>query len=162
MVYKNHRGLATQWERARSRRGRMPAAVRMLIEFAGKEPDLITEENSRIISFTARMSTSGLTTPCASATAAFVLRTRYRRLAYPEHPASPTRTPASCHPEQGGFRPTQSRALSQLRFPCHGLLCGLRLSEALSLQVSDIDGARMTIHVHAEGCQRPRACPIPP
>lgn len=39
--------------------------------------------------------------------------------------------------------------------------CGLRISEALSLQVSDIDGKRMMIHVHRGKGAKDRYVPLP-
>ncbi len=39
--------------------------------------------------------------------------------------------------------------------------CGLRLSEALSLQVADIDGKRMMIHVHRGKGAKDRYVPLP-
>jgi integrase/recombinase XerD len=40
--------------------------------------------------------------------------------------------------------------------------CGLRISEALALQVTDIDGKRMMIHVHRGKGAKDRYVPLPP
>jgi integrase/recombinase XerD len=39
--------------------------------------------------------------------------------------------------------------------------CGLRISEAIALQVSDIDGKRMMIHVHRGKGAKNRYVPLP-
>ncbi len=104
-------------------------AVRMLIEFAGKEPDLITEEELKDY-FLHRKNVDkwshNTMRICYGGLRFFyehVIKRDWHILnilrAQPEH-----RLPAIL--SGGGFRPTQSGApLSQLRFPCHGLLVRL-------------------------------------
>lgn len=46
-------------------------------------------------------------------------------------------------------------------FHCTVYACGLRISEALALQVSDIDGQRMLIHVHRGKGAKDRYVPLP-
>ena len=56
----------------------------------------------------------------------------------------------------GAVRTSQNSA-----YPTTVYACGLRLNEALNLQVSDIDSGRMHIHVHRGKGAKDRYVPLP-
>ena len=141
-------------------------AVRMLIEFAGKEPDLITEEELKDY-FLHRKNvdkwSQNTMRICYGGIRFFyehVIQRDWHILdilrAQPEH-----RLPAILSREEVSDLLNRVRPFHNYVFLATVYSCGLRLSEALSLQVSDIDGARMTIHVHRGKGAKDRYVPLP-
>ena len=141
-------------------------AVRMLIEFAGKEPDLITEEELKDY-FLHRKNVDkwshNTMRICYGGLRFFyehVIKRDWHILnilrAQPEH-----RLPAILSREEVSDLLNRVRPFHNYVFLATVYSCGLRLSEALSLQVSDIDGARMTIHVHRGKGAKDRYVPLP-
>lgn len=141
-------------------------AVRMLIEFAGKEPDLITEEELKDY-FLHRKNVDkwshNTMRICYGGIRFFyehVIQRDWHILdilrAQPEH-----RLPAILSREEVSGILNRVRPFHNYVFLATVYSCGLRLSEALSLQVSDIDGARMMIHVHRGKGAKDRYVPLP-
>lgn len=141
-------------------------AVRMLIEFAGKEPDLITEEELKDY-FLHRKNvdkwSQNTMRICYGGIRFFyehVIQRDWHILdilrAQPEH-----RLPAILSREEVSDLLNRVRPFHNYVFLATVYSCGLRLSEALSLQVSDIDGARMMIHVHRGKGAKDRYVPLP-
>jgi integrase/recombinase XerD len=141
-------------------------AVRMLIEFAGKEPDLITEEELKDY-FLHRKNVDkwshNTMRICYSGIRFFyehVIKRDWHILdilrAQPEH-----RLPAILSREEVSDILNRVRPFHNYAYLATVYSCGLRLSEALSLQVSDIDGARMMIHIHRGKGAKDRYVPLP-
>jgi len=138
----------------------------MLIEFAGKEPDFITEEELKDY-FLHRKNVDkwshNTMRICYGGLRFFyehVIKRDWHILnilrAQPEH-----RLPAILSREEVSDLLNRVRPFHNYVFLATVYSCGLRLSEALSLQVSDIDGARMTIHVHRGKGAKDRYVPLP-
>lgn len=141
-------------------------AVRMLIEFAGKEPDLITEEELK--HYFLHRKNVDLWSPntmriCYSGIRFFyehVIKRDWHILgilrAQVEH-----RLPAILSREEVFEVLKHVRTLQNYTYFAVVYSCGLRLHEALNLQVSDIDSTRMMIHVHRGKGAKDRYVPLP-
>ncbi|HYA92060.1 MAG TPA: site-specific integrase [Thermodesulfobacteriota bacterium] len=141
-------------------------AVRMLIEYAGKEPDLITEEELKDY-FLHRKNVDKWSHStmriCYSGIRFFyehVIKRDWHILdilrAQPEH-----RLPAILSREEVLDILNRVSPFHNYVYLATVYSCGLRLSEALYLQVSDIDSARMMIHVHRGKGAKDRYVPLP-
>jgi integrase/recombinase XerD len=141
--------------------------VRLLVEFCGKTPDLISAQeleeyflNRRNV---AKWSAATLRV-CYSGIRFFfekVLRREWNIFGY-LRAERPKKLPAVLSQEE------ISRILSCVRTPYNRAFlitvysCGLRLQEALYLEVGDIDSDRMLIHVHRGKGAKDRMVPLPP
>ena len=141
-------------------------AVRQLAEYCGKSPDEISEEElrrfflylkneKRVSASTLRVALSGVR---------FFYRYTLKR-AWPTldliQPSGEKKLPVVLS------RDEVHRVLSYVRRAHHRVClstiycCGLRISEGVSLQVSDIDGDRMLLHVRSGKAHRDRYVPLP-
>lgn len=153
-------GLATRSQETYTR------MVRMLVDFYGKTPDLVTEEELQEY-FLHRKNVSKWSASymriCYSGIRFFfvnVLEHKWHTFDYlrakREH-----KLPAVLSQEE------VRRILDSVRIPHYYAFlstvysCGLRLEEALSLEVSDIDSDRMMIHVHRGKGSKDRYVPLP-
>ncbi len=141
-------------------------AVRMLIEFHGKEPGKITEDELRDY-FLHRKNVdkwaSGTMRICYSGIKFFyqhVIRRDWHLFeilrAQPEN-----RLPCVLSREEVYRILNHVLTYHNRVFLTTVYACGLRLQEALHLQVSDIDGKRMMIHVHRGKRAKDRFVPLP-
>lgn len=142
-------------------------AVRMLVEFYHKTPDLITEEELQEYFLYRRnvdQWSSGTLRICYSGIRFFfekVLRRDWHIFTYLKA-ERPKHLPAVLSREE------ITRIFSCVTTPHnHAYLftvysCGLRLQEGLNLEVGDIDRDRMLIHVHRGKGAKDRMVPLPP
>ncbi len=141
-------------------------AVRMLIEFTGKEPEKITEEELKDY-FLHRKNVDKWSPNtmriCYSGIRFFyehVIKRHWHILgilrAQVEH-----RLPAILSREEVFEIFKHVRTFHNYAYLATVYSCGLRLHEALNLQVSDIDGSRMMIHVHRGKGAKDRYVPLP-
>jgi site-specific recombinase XerD len=141
-------------------------AVRQLAEHCGKSPDEISEEElrrfflhlkneKRVSASTLRVKLSGVK---------FFYQYTLKR-AWPTldliQPSGEKKLPVVLS------RDEVRRVLSYVRRAHHRIClsiiycCGLRISEGVSLQVSDIDGDRLLLHVRSSKAHRDRYVPLP-
>lgn len=141
-------------------------AVRMLIEFTGKTPDLITEEELRDYFLhrininkwkpkTMRICHAGIRffyekVLCLNWHIFNVLR------AQTEHRLPAVLSREEVHQLLGCVKTAHNRVFLGTVYSC-----GLRLQEALHLEVSDIDSKRMFIHIHRGKGAKDRYVPLP-
>lgn len=141
-------------------------AMRMLIEFTGKSPDAITEEELQNY-FLHRRNTdkwSPSTLKICYAGIRFFYETVLCRnwhtlgvlRAQSEHRLPTVLSREEIHRLLGCVKTPHNRAFLSTVYSC-----GLRLQEALHLEVSDIDSGRMLIHVHRGKGARDRYVPLP-
>lgn len=140
--------------------------VRMLVDFYGKTPDLITEEELQeyfLHRKTVTRWSGAYMRICYCAVKFFfvnVLERKWHTFDYLRAKRE-QKLPAVLSLEE------VRRVLTCIHIPhYHAFLstvysCGLRLEEALSLEVSDIDGDRMMIHVHRGKGTKDRYVPLP-
>ncbi|MGE3542122.1 MAG: site-specific integrase [Candidatus Tectimicrobiota bacterium] len=140
--------------------------VRLLAQFYGKSPNLISEQELQNY-FLHRKNVDGLAPAsmriCYSGIRFFyqhVLKRDWHTLSFMRAQTS-HRLPAVLSVEE-------VRRLLQAAPPLHNQVyfttvysLGLRLHEALSLQVSDIDGQRLQVHVHRGKGAKDRYVPLP-
>ncbi len=153
-------GLATSSEQSYTR------MVRMLVDFYGKTPDLVSEEElqdyllhrrnvDKWSSATLRISYSALKFFFEK-----VLQREWHIFGYLKA-ERPKTLPAVLSKEE------ITELLSKVRTPHNRAYfstvysCGLRLQEALNLEVGDIDSDRMLIHVHRGKGAKDRMVPLP-
>ena len=141
------------------------AAVRQLAEYYGKSPDLITEEELRqyflYLKNDKQYSHNSMTVALCGIKF-FYEQTLQREWTILDvvRPPRERRLPVVLSREE------VHRILGRLRQPCYQAClstiysCGLRLQEGVQLQVSDIDSARMMIHVRGKG-NKDRYVPLP-
>jgi integrase/recombinase XerD len=139
--------------------------VRQLAEHYSKSPDLITEEELRqyflYLKNDKHYSRSAMTVALCGLKF-FYEQTLQREWAILDvvRPPRERKLPVVLSREE------VHRILGRLRQPCYQAClstiysCGLRLQEGVYLQVSDIDSARMLIHVRGKG-SRDRYVPLP-
>jgi len=142
-------------------------AVRMLVDFYGKTPDLISEEELQEYFLHRRNNdkwASGTLRICYCALRFFfekVLRRDWHIFGYLKA-ERPKKLPAVLSQEE------IARVLSFVHTPHNRAFlltvysCGLRLQEGLHLEVGDIDSDRMLIHVHRGKGAKDRMVPLPP
>ena len=141
--------------------------VRLLVEFCGKTPDLITQQELEEY-FLHRKNVSkwsaGTLKVCYSAIRFFfekILQRDWNIFGY-LRAERPKKLPAVLSQEE------VTRILSCVQTPyIRAFLftvysCGLRLQEGLYLEVGDIDSDRMMIHVHRGKGAKDRMVPLPP
>lgn len=142
-------------------------AVRMLVQFYDKTPDLISEEELQEYFLHRRNVdnwSSGTLRICYCAIRFFfekVLRRDWHIFGYLKA-ERPKILPAVLSQEE------ITRVLSCVHTPHNRAYlftvysCGLRLQEGLHLEVGDIDSDRMLIHVHRGKGAKDRVVPLPP
>ncbi|KAF0216305.1 MAG: phage integrase family [Geobacteraceae bacterium] len=141
--------------------------VRLLVEFCGKTPDLISEQDLEEYFLQRRNVakwSAGTLRVCYSAIRFFfekVLQRTWNIFGY-LRAERPKKLPAVLSQEE------IARILSCVQTPHNRAFlitaysCGLRLQEALYLEVGDIDSDRMLIHVHRGKGAKDRMVPLPP
>lgn len=141
-------------------------AVRMLVQFYNKTPDLVSEDELRAYLLRRRQVDKWSPSTLKIAHAGlkfFFTHVQPRDWATLELVKAPheKRLPVVLEVDE------VQRLLACVRTPhSHAYLttvytCGLRLSEALNLEVKDIDGKRGLIHVHAGKGAKDRYVPLP-
>jgi site-specific recombinase XerD len=142
------------------------SAIRRLAEHYGKSPDRITEEELRqyFLYLTYEKQVSRGTCTILLCAVKFLYEYTLQR-EWPTlklvRPAKEKKLPAILSQEE--VRQILG-CLHQLRYRvCLSTIyaCGLRISEGISLQVADIDSARMLVHVHQGKGAKDRYVPLP-
>lgn len=142
-------------------------AVRQLVDFCGKTPDQITEEElqeyflhrknvSKWSSSSMRISYGGVRFFFIN-----VLERKWNIFNYLRSKKE-QKLPAVLSLEEMRRLLTCTRMPHYRAFFSTVYSCGLRLEEALSLEVSDIDSGRMMIHIHRGKGAKDRYVPLPP
>ena len=141
-------------------------SVRMLVEFLGKTPDLITENELQDY-FLHRRNVSKWSPAtmriCYSGIKFFfinVLKQKWHTLELIRAKREKRLPTVLSVPEVWNIINTVSTQQNKT-YLTTVYTCGLRLHEALFLQVSDIDSARMRIHVHRGKGAKDRYVPLP-
>ena len=141
-------------------------AVRQLAEYCGKSPDEISEEELRrfFLYLKNEKRVSAKTFGVTLSGVRFFYQNTLKR-AWPTldliRPPGEKKLPVVLS------RDEVRRVLSYVRRAHHRAClstiycCGLRISEGVSLQVSDIDGDRMLLHVRSGKAHRDRYVPLP-
>ena len=142
------------------------AAVRQLAEHYGKSPDLITEEELRQYFLYLKNDKQYSRSTCTIALCG--IKFFYEHTLQQEWPTlTLVRPPRERKLPVILSREEVCRILSCLRKPHYRVClstiysCGLRLQEGVHLQVSDIDSARMMIHIHQGKGNKDRYVPLP-
>lgn len=141
-------------------------AVRQLVDFYGKTPDGISEPEledyflhrrnvDKWSSATLRIAYSGI-----KFFFVHVLKRQWHIFTYLK---SKKEKRLPCILEQGEVFKVLGCVETFHNYACLSTIyaCGLRISEGLSLQVSDIDGKRMMVHVHRGKGAKDRYVPLP-
>jgi integrase/recombinase XerD len=141
-------------------------AVRQLVDFYGKTPDQINEPEledyflhrrnvHKWSSATLRIAYSGVKFFFVN-----VLKRDWHIFTYLK---SQKERRLPCILEQGEVFKVLGRIRTFHNYACLSTIyaCGLRISEALALQVSDVDGKRMMVHVHRGKGAKDRYAPLP-
>jgi site-specific recombinase XerD len=141
-------------------------SVRQLVDHCGKTPDLITEDELRDY-FLHRINESDWTPAtvkiCYCGIKFFFLNVLKREWHIFKilRAQRERRLPCVLSKVEIDAILNQVRTFHNRVFLTTVYSCGLRLQEALHLQVSDIDGARKTIHVHRGKGAKDRYVPLP-
>jgi len=140
--------------------------VRQLEDFSGKAPELITEEELReyLLHIKNKRKYAAATMKIAYYGIKFFYKTTLKKpwdtldlvQAESERRLPTVLSIEEVHSIIGHIRTIQNRTYIMTVYSC-----GLRLQEALNLQVSDIDSKRMTIHVHRGKGAKDRYVPLP-
>lgn len=149
-----------------STRNSYARSVRQIVKFYDKTPDLITEkelknyflhrkDEDQWASATLRISQCGIRFFFQN-----VLKREWHVFTYLNAKREKT-LPCVLSKEEVGAILDQVTTFHNYAYLSCVYTCGLRLSEALSLQVSDIDGKRMMIHVHRGKGAKDRFVPLP-
>ena len=141
--------------------------VRLLVEFCGKTPDLITQQELEEYFLHRRNVTKWSAASlrvCYSGIRFFfekVLRREWNIFGYLRAERS-KKLPAVLSQEEITriFSCVRTPHIRAFLFTVYS--CGLRLQEALYLEVGDIDSDRMLIHVHRGKGAKDRMVPLPP
>jgi len=141
-------------------------AVRKLLEFHEKDPRKITEgELKEYLLYRRNESNWAPATMriCYCGLKFFFIHVLGRKWPLFEYlkAQKESRLPSVLTPEEVRLILSQVRTFHNYAFLVTVYTCGLRLQEALFLQVSDIDGKRMMIHVHRGKGAKDRYVPIP-
>ena len=141
------------------------AAVRQLAEHYGKSPDQISDEELR--QYFLYLTNEKKASSSAITIALCAIKFFYEQTLHQEWPTlALVRPPRERKLPVVLSREEVHRILGRLRQPCYQAClstiysCGLRLQEGVHLQVSDIDSARMLIHVRGKG-NKDRYVPLP-
>ena len=140
--------------------------VRLLAQFYGKSPDRISEEELQTY-FLHRKNVDGLA-PASMRICYSGIRFFYQQVLHCDwHTLSLIRAQTE-HRLPAVLSVEEVRRLLKVATPLHNQVyfttvysCGLRLHEGLSLQVSDIDGQRLMVHVHRGKGAKDRYVPLP-
>jgi len=141
-------------------------SVRMLVDFCGKTPDLITESElehyflhrknvDKWSAATMRICYSGIKFFFIN-----VLKRQWHTLEL-VHAKREQRLPTVLSTNEVRSILTTVNTPQNKAYLTTAYSCGLRLHEALNLQVSDIDADRMRIHVHRGKGAKDRYVPLP-
>lgn len=141
-------------------------AVRVLVDFYGKTPDQITEmeledyflhckNTNKWSAATLRIAYSGIKFFFIN-----VLKREWHIFTYLKAKRE-QRLPCILSKEEVFCILNNLTTFHNYAFHSTVYACGLRISEALALQVSDIDGKRMMIHVHRGKGAKDRYVPLP-
>jgi integrase/recombinase XerD len=141
-------------------------SIRMLVDFCGKTPDLITE--SELEDYFLHRRNVDKWSPatmriCYSGIKFFfinVLKRDWHTLTL-IHAKREQRLPTVLSRQEVGSILTTVRTPQNKAYLTTTYSCGLRLTEALHLQISDIDSDRMRIHVHRGKGAKDRYVPLP-
>ncbi len=140
--------------------------VRLLAQFYGKSPDLLSEQELQH-SFLHRKNVDGLAPAsmriCYSGIRFFsqhVLQRDWHTLALIRAQTA-HRLPAVLRVEEVGRLLKAATPLHNQVYFTTVYSLGLRLHEALSLQVADIDGQRLQVHIHRGKGAKDRYVPLP-
>jgi site-specific recombinase XerD len=141
------------------------AAVRQLAEHYGKSPDQISDEELR--QYFLYLTNEKKASSSAITIALCAIKFLYEQTVHQEWPTlTLVRPPRERKLPVVLSREEVHHILGRLRQPCYQAClstiysCGLRLQEGVHLQVSDIDSARMLIHVRGKG-NKDRYVPLP-
>jgi integrase/recombinase XerD len=140
--------------------------VRLLAQFYGKSPDMISEKELQAY-FLHRKNVDGLA-PASMRICYSGIRFFYQHVLQRDwHTLSLMRAPTA-HRLPAILSVEEVRRLLASATPLHNQVyfttvysLGLRLHEALFLQVSDIDGQRLQVHVHRGKGAKDRYVPLP-
>jgi integrase len=141
-------------------------AVRMLTEYSGKEPDEITEEEIRDY-FLYRKNECGWVPDTMKICYCGILFFYGHAIRRDRHifnflkSEKEKRLPCVLSREEVYDIPSHVRTFHNYTYLATVYACGLRLQEALYLQVSDTDNDRMQIHVHRGKGAGDRYVPCP-
>jgi integrase/recombinase XerD len=141
-------------------------AVRQLEDFSGKSPELITEEELReyFLHIKNKRKYASATMKIAYYGIKFFYKTTLKKswdtldLVRAE---SERRLPTVLSVDEARSIIERIRTIQNKTYILTVYSCGLRLQEALNLQVSDIDSKRMLIHVHRGKGAKDRYVPLP-
>ncbi|MBV5318389.1 MAG: site-specific integrase [Desulfobulbaceae bacterium] len=141
-------------------------AIRLLVEHAGKTPDLVTEEELQDY-FLHRRNVNrwapGTMRICYSGLKFFFTRVLRREWGTFEYLRAQRekKLPSVLSQEEVRRRLAQVRTSHNRAFLSTVYACGLRLQEALHLETTDSDSERMMIHVHRGKGDKDRLVPLP-
>jgi site-specific recombinase XerD len=140
--------------------------VRLLAQFCHKAPDRIAEQELQRY-FLHRKNVDGLA-PASMRICYSGIRFFYHHVLERDWKTLDLMRAESAHRLPAILSLDEVRRLLQAATPLHNQVyfttvysCGLRLHEALSLQVSDVDSARHMIHVHRGKGAKDRYVPLP-
>jgi len=141
-------------------------AVRKLLEFYPKDPKRITEEELKEYFLYRRNESEWAPATmkiCYCGLKFFFIHVLQRKWPLFEYlkAQKENRLPAVLTVEEVRLILSHVRTFHNYAYLVTVYTCGLRLQEALFLQVSDIDGKRMMIHVHRGKGARDRYVPLP-
>jgi len=140
-------------------------AIRGLAKYYRKSPDLMTEEDLRryFLHLTLEKRVARSTATIALCALKFLFQNTLQR---PWPSLKLLRPPREKKVPVVLSRQEVQQILSSVRVPIYRVClttiyaCGLRLNEGRCLRVSDVDGARMVLHVHGKGSKE-RYVPLP-
>lgn len=141
-------------------------AVRKLIEFYNKEPGKITEDELKKYFLHLRNEANWAPSTmkiCFCSLKFFFINVLQRKWPVFEYlkAQKESRLPSVLSPDEVREILSCVRTFHNYTFLVTVYTCGLRLKEALYLQVSDIDGKRMMIHIHRGKGSKDRYVPLP-
>jgi len=141
-------------------------AIRLLVEHAGKTPDLVTEEELQdyfLIRRNGNRWAPGTMRICYSGLKFFFTRVLRREWGTFEYLRAQRekKLPSVLSREEVQRVLAQVRTNHNHAFLATVYACGLRLQETLHLETADIDSSRMLIHVHRGKGAKDRLVPLP-
>ena len=141
-------------------------AVRKLIEFCGKDPRKITENDLKEYFLYRRNESNWAPATmriCYCGVKFFFIHVLGQKWPLFEYlkAQKERRLPCVLTPEEVRLILSRVRTFHNYVFLVTVYTCGLRLQETLFLQISDIDGKRMMIHVHRGKGAKDRYVPMP-
>src|SRR3989454_1918878 len=140
--------------------------VRLLAQFYGKSPNLISEQELQAY-FLHRKNVDGLA-PASMRICSSGIRFFYQHVLKRDWSTLSLMRAQTAHRLPAVLSVEEVRRFLTAATPLHNQVSfttvyslGLRLHEALSLQVSDIDGQRLQVHVHRGKGAKDRYVPLP-